>query len=227
MIISHKHKFIFVKTRKTAGTSIEIVLSKICGEKDIITAIDKEDEQIRMEIGGRSPQNTLIAFKHYTFKDWLRLLKHRKRLNFTNHMTALQIQKYTAKNVWNNYFKFCFDRHPLSKVISHYNWRTKNLNYTSFENYLEIGDFTLIQAKNLYCDKNCNILMDKVYKMEEIVAAFIDLRTQFSLNETQLHEPNFITKTSVNNIEILREEIERRYMTQIEQIFKIEYNTLY
>ena len=37
MIISHKHKFIFIKTVKTAGTSIDIALSKICEPQDIIT----------------------------------------------------------------------------------------------------------------------------------------------------------------------------------------------
>ena len=38
MIISHKHKFIFVRPRKTAGTTMQNVLSTICGEEDIITA---------------------------------------------------------------------------------------------------------------------------------------------------------------------------------------------
>lgn len=43
MIISHKHKFIFVKTKKTAGTSIETLLASICGEEDIIKEISEEE----------------------------------------------------------------------------------------------------------------------------------------------------------------------------------------
>ena len=57
MIISHKHQFIFIKTKKTAGTSIEIALSQFCGEKDIITTISEEDEQIRQELNFSSAQN--------------------------------------------------------------------------------------------------------------------------------------------------------------------------
>jgi len=43
VIISHKHKFIFIKTRKTAGSSIEHFLSKYLGSNDICTGseIDK------------------------------------------------------------------------------------------------------------------------------------------------------------------------------------------
>ena len=37
MIISHKHEFIFIKTRKTAGSSIEHYLSKYLGPNDICT----------------------------------------------------------------------------------------------------------------------------------------------------------------------------------------------
>ncbi len=31
MIISHEHKFIFLKTKKTAGTSVELALTRLCG----------------------------------------------------------------------------------------------------------------------------------------------------------------------------------------------------
>jgi hypothetical protein len=37
MILSHEHKFIFLRTKKTAGTSIELALFELCGPNDVIT----------------------------------------------------------------------------------------------------------------------------------------------------------------------------------------------
>ena len=53
MIASHAHRFIFLKTRKTAGTSVEIALSKACGPDDVITVTSPEDEELRTAAGGR------------------------------------------------------------------------------------------------------------------------------------------------------------------------------
>lgn len=43
MIISHKHKFIFLKTRKTAGSSIEKYLYEYLGPNDICTGSPRDD----------------------------------------------------------------------------------------------------------------------------------------------------------------------------------------
>ena len=57
MILSHTRRFIFIKTRKVSGTSMEISLSKNCGGDDVITPISYEDELVRLDEGGCLPQN--------------------------------------------------------------------------------------------------------------------------------------------------------------------------
>ena len=41
MIISHRHRFIFVRTEKTAGSSVEQALAEVCGPEDVITGVAK------------------------------------------------------------------------------------------------------------------------------------------------------------------------------------------
>lgn len=57
MIISHEHKFIFLKTRKTAGTSVELALRQLCGPDDIIAPIGNAEErrQQSLHYQGRPP----------------------------------------------------------------------------------------------------------------------------------------------------------------------------
>ena len=104
MIVSHKHKFIFLKTRKTAGTSIQIALSGICDiESDIITGSNIKD--------GIVDESNSAGWNMDKF--------------ITNHPHP-PIQD--VKNVvteWNDYFKFAFVRNPYEIVVSRYHWDIK------------------------------------------------------------------------------------------------------
>lgn len=127
MIISHKNKFIFLKTKKTAGTSIEISLSRYCGEKDILTPLAPEDEKLRERFGIK-PRNYLNPITN--------------KPKFFNHYKATKVKKLIGDKVWNTYYKFSFDRNPWDKVISHYYFRTeKSKQNISFEEFVQLKKY--------------------------------------------------------------------------------------
>lgn len=139
MIISHKYKFIFIKTKKTAGTSIEIALSKFLGDNDIITPITPEDEQTRARFGFREPQNCVVPIRVYSLKHWRSLILKRERVSFFNHMSASCIKALVDRNVWETYFKFCFERNPWDKVVSWYFWEHRTEPRPSISEFIESG----------------------------------------------------------------------------------------
>lgn len=124
MIISHQRKFIFIKTRKTAGTSLEIGLSKYCGPNDIITPITAEDESIRSQLGFRGPQNTAIPQAKGHVPGLVKTLIRGPR-RFYNHMPASEIIQALGNEIWSDYFTFTIEREPYDKAISGYYWRTQ------------------------------------------------------------------------------------------------------
>jgi len=126
MIISHKYKYIFIRTKKTAGTSLEIALSKYCGPKDVITTIHPADEEKRQKLGYPGPQN-YKANRSFVCKilERLKLYRRTQVRDFKEHRTAEQIRANVSPEVWNSYFKFCIERNPYDKAISRYYWKTK------------------------------------------------------------------------------------------------------
>lgn len=183
MIISHKNRFIFIKTVKTAGTAIEIALSKYCGPDDVITPISPEDEIKRKELGYRGPQNYSIPFKEYSKINFLQAMYHQKRLSFYNHASALYIMKYIDKNVWNSYFKFCFERNPWDKAVSFYYWKYKTEPRPQITDFIQPGEVNAVGRLQLYTSSS-EIVVDRVFKYECLDQAMEEIRELVGLDET-------------------------------------------
>jgi len=127
MIVSHKHRFIFLKTKKTAGTSIELALSAVCGRDDIITPLAQpEDEPLRR---GLAPQNWrrpgLVPAAWRGMAELLNL--SRKAVDFHEHIKAEKARRFLGERVWNSYFKFAVERNPWDRQVSYWQFKMRKL----------------------------------------------------------------------------------------------------
>jgi hypothetical protein len=167
VIISHEHRFIFIKTEKTAGTSVEIALSQLCGERDVITPVVPEDEATRNGAGARGPQNCQIPFRAYTPRDWGRLAIRRRRARFFNHASAAFIRDHVDEECWNTYFKFCVERNPWDKVVSWYYWRHREEPRPALTDFVQSGRADAIRGFELY-SVGGELAVDRVCRFENL-----------------------------------------------------------
>lgn len=179
MIISHKHKFIFIKTQKTAGSSIKLALAKFCDNKDIISSMGDEDNYLKKKLGYRGAQNNYLPYKAYWKRDWFNYLYNGFRYNFNDHMSAKEI-KLRFKNEWKDYYTFCFERNPFDKFISWYYWDGGDKRHGNMTQFIQSGAASKIKGFELYTD-NSEIIIDKVYKYEELNESLLDIQNVLNL----------------------------------------------
>lgn len=99
MLISHLKKFIYLKTKKTAGTSVEVFLEPYCLPPE--TVLDHTTDTIISDAG-------VVA------------ARGGKPKGYKNHMPAQRVKSLVGGDVWNNYLKICIIRNPYDKVVSYF-----------------------------------------------------------------------------------------------------------
>ena len=106
MIISHKHKFIFIHSPRTGGSAIAKAILDFLGDGDEVFGYTEEFESLS---DSNRRHNIKTHGKEQGPKPW-------------KHSFPADVKKYLGDSKWKEYFKFCFIRNPLDIHYSWYHW---------------------------------------------------------------------------------------------------------
>lgn len=160
-IVSFSRNFVFVKTTKTAGTSIEVDLSKVAGDDAIVTPIYPPVE-------GHIPRN-------HAAPDGTQ--------RFFNHMPARQIREFIGADTYNAMTVFCVEREPVAKCISDFHMQrnsplhNKDGSYKkTWAEYVEAGRFPV--NTGLYSEGptgNRHLIVNRILRYDTLSTDLTDL----------------------------------------------------
>jgi hypothetical protein len=111
MLLSRKHNFIFLKTKKTGGSSLEMCFSQHMRDRhDIITPLTSDEEEVRATYK--------IRAKNYAKPGKDKNTLNYRETQFWHHMSASQIKEQLPADVWDKCLKITAERHPYEKALS-------------------------------------------------------------------------------------------------------------
>jgi len=173
MIISHRYRFIFIKTHKTAGSSMEMALGPLCGPDDIVTPMESNS---RTRIPQNYHEDTWIGQCYARSRLFRKLFnRHSPRIGawYYEHMPATRVRELIGNSVWNDYYKFCFERNPWEKVVSYYHWKKfgQRRRLPPFQKYVMKKTHRLPLDARLYFD-GTTCLMDDVFDFRDFHNSF-------------------------------------------------------
>lgn len=105
MLISHRKKFIYTKTGRSASTSVEGYFQPYCYLDGQCPEITNGTAQYIGEVG-------IVGFRGR--------IDPGDNIKWWGHMPAEKIYSYIGPEIWNSYFKFCTVRNPFDRVLSHF-----------------------------------------------------------------------------------------------------------
>lgn len=105
MIVSHKHKFIFIKTHKTSTQTFMKFIKPHLGQDDIMAGDPSNDVN----------DNTKINVDKLLPTGKTALMYQEK---YGNHLPWFIIKEIVGDDIWNEYTKFTIEREPQDRLVS-------------------------------------------------------------------------------------------------------------
>ena len=138
MLVSHLHKFIFLRPRKVASTTIEVYFERFClPAKLLIDYTPTHKRSLCITPAGivtsRAAETPKEA-KEVITEPLVRRTKHNQAYgkwskNLSRHLLATKVKTRVGDLNWNDYFKFSAVRNPYTKAVSWYYFIKSLKNY--------------------------------------------------------------------------------------------------
>jgi hypothetical protein len=216
VLVSHRHKFIYTKTLKTGGTSVESYFERFCMPEGEWSQSHWRNEYVS-EAG-------IIGFRGPNMPSNCR---------WWNHMPAALIRRGIGEGAWAEYFKFCVVRNPFDKVVSAFYFVRRAANNpvqladparerALFEQWLLQGSqLPLDRDKYLIDGKFC---LDEVVRYENLAGDLEKVCARLSVPWEPSLLPNFKSGIRPNDarVEMLYSERARKVVANV-FAFELEY----
>ena len=160
MLISHRHRFIFIHVPKNAGLSITAALEPFA---------DKPERRSQLR----------------RFLSLLPVQEDPRKAFFRWHTTAAQLKRKLPADVFEGYLKFAVVRNPYDRAVSYYHYLVQNAEHhrhdkirgMSFRDYLEYDADRIARGRSqtqLSCvaDETGHVLVDRILHFENLETEF-------------------------------------------------------
>lgn len=186
MILDKENGWLFLKTGKVAGTSVEIALSRLVSPASIITPNMPKEEELRKSLGYREARGYKLPITEYTIGQFLRRAIRGRRPQdvFWDHISASEIRDRIGGQVFDGLFKFSIVRNPFDEAVSRWRWYTKRFGKSigTFERFIFDHPESIVTNRLRISIDGSNV-MDKMIRFENLVDDFRSVSDRLNLDE--------------------------------------------
>lgn len=185
-VVLRSRGLVFVKTRKTAGTSVELALRPFARTGDTFTRIAGGGEELLGPVGAAQEQNVLVPRSCYRLRDWLRLAAGRGAARIRNHTPAVQLRDWLDDELWERASTVAVDRAPVARLWSLYRWDPQRDPAQTFDDYVMGLSNGMVSNWPLYGTETGEVLVDTLVDYDDLEVLVGRLQSKHDLTGLSL-----------------------------------------